>query len=426
MSRPAGLYALLALGLAAGLLGPPPSTAAVPHPVVVREEPRAGTPQLGPTDAVPHPAVYALEQAGRTMYVGGKYAALQNARQSQTYARRGLAAFDVDTGTVSTRFLPRLNGDVWAVRAFGSSVYVGGTFTNVDGLSRPGVAKLDAVTGRLDPTFSATSVRGSITDMQIVDGRLIVGGQFAKRLAALDLVTGRDTGYLDLKIAGKSNEGAGATAVYRFAVAAGELVAIGNVGTVNGQVSKRAFMVDLGAARATLAPWYYPHLQKSCRLILKLPSYLRDVDFSPDGSWFVLVSTGGVPQQGDGGLTVCDAAARFETRIASQDKPTWINYTGGDTLHSVAVTGAAVYVQGHQRWLDNKGGRDFCVPGCAPREGIGAIHPDTGRALAWNPTKTRAVGGRELYATSEGLWVGSDGKYFNGQRRYGIAFVPLS
>jgi hypothetical protein len=53
------------------------------------------------------------------------------------------------------------------------------------------------------------------------------------------------------------------------------------------------------------------------------------------------------------GTSVCDAAARFEIADKAPTAPTWINYTGGDTLHSVEVTRAATYVQGHNRWLDN-------------------------------------------------------------------------
>ena len=45
--------------------------------------------------------------------------------------------------------------------------------------------------------------------------------------------------------------------------------------------------------------------------------------------------------------------SRFETNNLSPERPTWINYTGGDSLKSVGVTSAAVYVQGHSRWLDN-------------------------------------------------------------------------
>ena len=51
---------------------------------------------------------------------------------------------------------------------------------------------------------------------------------------------------------------------------------------------------------------------------------------------------------------MCDAAARFETADqGTAIEPTWINWTGGDSLYSVAVTGVAVYVGGHMRWLDN-------------------------------------------------------------------------
>ena len=110
----------------------------------------------------------------------------------------------------------------------------------------------------------------------------------------------------------------------------------------------------------------------------------------------------------------------------SPAQPTWINYTGGDTLHSVAATGAAVYVQGHQRWLDNPDGNNFAGPGAVPREGIGAINPATGLALEWNPGKTREVGGKELFATPGGLWVGSDGERFASEYRACIAFVPLT
>ncbi len=130
-------------------------------------------------------------------------------------------------------------------------------------------------------------------------------------------------------------------------------------------------------------------------------------------------------QAGGLGTDICDAAARFETNVQQPAKPTWINYTGGDTLHSVAVTGAAVYVQGHQRWLDNPEGRNSAGPGAVPREGIGAIDPKLGTALPWNPGKTRGVGGRDLLVTQAGLWVGSDGEWFNGERRARIAFCPL-
>jgi len=45
------------------------------------------------------------------------------------------------------------------------------------------------------------------------------------------------------------------------------------------------------------------------------------------------------------------------------------------------VTGAAVCVQGHQRWLDNPYGRNSEGPVAVDRCGIGAIDPVRGTAL---------------------------------------------
>ena len=202
-------------------------------------------------------------------------------------------------------------------------------------------------------------------------------------------------------------------------------MAVGNFTSVGGQERYRAFMLTLGATSATLNGWYYRPLRNLCAAA-SIPDYMRDVDFSPDGSYFVLVSTGFVPTSGGIGRDLCDAAAKFTmTNQSDTAQPAWINYTGGDTLHSVVVTGPAVYVQGHQRWLDNPFGRDFAGTGAVERPGIGAIDPTTGRALPWNPTKDRGVGGKDLLATSTGLWVPSDGHLFAGRSHDNLAFCPL-
>jgi hypothetical protein len=135
------------------------------------------------------------------------------------------------------------------------------------------------------------------------------------------------------------------------------------------------------------------------------PSYVRGLDFSPDGKYFVVVSTGG--PKGRGGL--CDGAARFETYSRGQKiMPTWVNLTGGDSLYAVSATGPAIYVGGHQRWLDNPRGVDSRGPGAVARPGIGALDPATGRALGWNPTRTRGIGVKAFLACARGLLVGSD------------------
>jgi hypothetical protein len=346
--------------------------------VVVGANPANATPNVASG------AVYKLLQVGGTMYAGGAFSSVSTpagVSPGGTFARGNVVAFNATTGVVAS-FAPSVNGEVWAIASDGASLWIGGTFTSVNGVARRGVAKLNPATGA-------------------------------------------NTGYLNLGISGSVTSNAGPVEVYRFAVnpAGTRLVAVGNFTTVGGQTRYRAFMLTLGAT-ASLNAWYYPPLRNLCRAG-SLPDYMRDVDFSPDGSWFAVVSTGYIPQTGGVGRDLCDATARFETAVPNPTRPTWINYTGGDTLHSVAATDVAVYVQGHQRWLDNPQGADTAGPGAVSRPGIGAIHPTTGLALPWNPTKERGVGGKDLYVTSQGLWVGSDTNRIGGETRRRIALLPV-
>jgi hypothetical protein len=359
------------------------------------------------------------------MFAGGNFTQVQPADRSATYDRKDLFSFSATTGAINDLSVST-DGAIWAIAYSGGALYVGGEFTTFNGLSRRGLVKINPITGTVDTHFDA-HLNGMVTEAKIVHGQLIVGGEFGKRLKAVDLQTGANTGYLRLGITGDV-DGAGkyVPRVYRFAVNSQHtrLVAVGNFTTVRGHTRVRAFMIDLGPHSGTLDPWYYGPLRHRCAS--SRVDYLKDVDFSPDGQWFAIDSTGYVPRPGDLGVTVCDAAARFETNIARPARPTWINYTGGDTLQSITVTDAAVYVQGHNRWLDNPLGNDTCGAGCAPRRGIGAISPTTGTALAWNPTKDLGVGGKDLLLTSAGLWVASDTTTIGGEVHERLAFLPAS
>jgi len=359
------------------------------------------------------------------MFAGGHFDSIASADGATDVARENIVGFSATTGAV-VPFAPDVNGYVWAIEAKGKALYIGGSFTQVNGVSRPGLAKVNATTGQLIEGFAPSFRNGTITEIRMARGRLIVGGTYSGRLKAFDPKTGANTGYIALPVEGSVAGNAGATDVYRFAVSPSNrrLVAIGDFTSVGGAERWRAVMLNLGKNRAKVNAWSYQPLKRSCSAS-SVPNYLKDVDFSPDGSYFVLVATGFVPQVGRVGTDVCDAAARFDVGVPAPTAPAWINYTGGDTLHSVAVTGAAVYVQGHQRWLDNPEGQDSAGAGAVERPGIGALDPDTGAALGWNPGKSRAVGGKDMLVTASGLWVGSDGEYFGGELRPRIAFAPL-
>jgi hypothetical protein len=237
----------------------------------------------------------------------------------------------------------------------------------------------------------------------------------------------------------------GTTSVYDFAVnqAGDRLVAVGNFTTVNGQPRSKFFMLQLGSeAGGTLDPWYYPGFAKRCATEHpRRIANLQGVDFNPSGTAFNVAATGQIPDTsadiwyqrlGDNNkpnTTVCDGIGRFN--LNDPTKPAWINYTGGDSMWTVADTGTAVYVQGHFQYVDNPNGYASLPIGdktsgapAVRRAGIAAIDPNTGLALTWNPAVPTKTGGKALEATNDGLWVGSDSTKFGAEQHYGLAFAP--
>jgi len=423
----ARLFSAVAVAAAAITSLAPPVMGSIVYSAVVTESPSPATPHAIDDGVVANAAVHTFTQVGGVMYAGGQFHSVQNPQRNTTMVRDNLFSFDASTGH-PTGWSPNVNGTVWRTFYVAPYLYVGGDFTVADGVAERLVRyDLSSGTPVIDTSWNPQGVGRPVSDLDYVGGRLIVAGSFNNRLVALDPDTGDNTGYISLPITGSVKvNGAGPTEVWRIAVnpAGTRLVGIGNFTTVGGVSRLRAFMLDLGSTSATVDPWYYQPLVNNCRAS-SLRAQLRDVDFSPDGSYFVVAATGFLPATGGINRDICDAAARFETDIANPTRPTWINYTGGDTLHSVAATGVAVYVGGHQRWLDNPFGSNSAGPGAVSRQGIGAINPSTGKALPWNPGKTRGVGNKFIYPTSTGIWFGSDGRRFAGVVRDSIAFTPL-
>jgi hypothetical protein len=282
-------------------------------------------------------------------------------------------------------------------------------------------------TGQLDPNFNPNFNGGRISDMEMHDGRLVVAGTFARRLVALNATTGKPTTYIG-NIVGGRLPNSDAAQVFKFDISPDgqHLVAVGNFTTVDNVSRPRMFMLDLSPTGSTLSPWNYDPLSLSCSSTRRNAiAYVQDVDFAPDSSYFAVAAFGFMYQSDQRGFQICDSVSRFETADIDPISPTWINYTGGDSLKSVAVTGAAIYVQGHSRWLDNPFGRDFAGPGAVVRPGGGAVDPVTGLALEWNPVMRQQSGGYQILPTAAGVWFATDGIYFGGKYRRGIRFAPL-
>ena len=293
------------------------------------------------------------------------------------------------------------------------------------------------------PVTEFKVVPSAVTNEVVVRGsRVYIGGGFKTiksrtmtydvgHLAILDKTRGTpDTAAMNLTFAGVYNPGAtnpGTTNVKRFDVTADgtRLAVIGNFATINGLARNQVAVLDTSGPTTTLTSFATNRFDRSHSVCSRsFDTFTRDLDFSPDGSFFV-VSTTGSFGGGANANSLCDTTSRWETNQTGND-PTWIDYTGGDTSYGVAVTGDVVYIGGHMRWQNNPFQGDQAGPGAVPREGIAALDVVNGLPISWNPGRDRGVGAQALFATPQGLWVGSDTTIFNSQRRGRIAFLPLA
>jgi putative pyrroloquinoline-quinone binding quinoprotein/dockerin type I repeat protein len=181
-------------------------------------------------------SVYSFAVLGNVVYVGGEHA---------------IVAIDRSTGVpIWTKTLGGFNRHVDAVAVSGSTVYVGGDFTQIDGQTRNYLAALDAATGAItawSPNPTSTGLV-SIFELVISGDTLYVAGNFEtmdgqsrNSIAAFDTTTGSLTAWNP----NASNE------VYALAVSGTTVYAGGVFATIGGQTRLRIAALDAITGAAT-------------------------------------------------------------------------------------------------------------------------------------------------------------------------------
>lgn len=389
-----------------------------------------------PVDWTPHVLdgkVRGVATVGDTHVAVGDFTQVREQGSSTVLTRNRIFAFD-STGKISSTFVPAIQGkEIYDVipAGDGQSVYIAGAFSKVnDRANTARVARLDVTTGDIVRTFRAPSFNNRATALDLVGDKLYVSGAFTQvggvsrtLLTALDATTGADTGSLNLTFSGTWN--GGKMRVDEMTVGANNtrLVVIGNFRTVAGQTRSQIAMIDISGANAVLDSWSTTRYGTTCSR--SFDTYMWGLDAAPDGSYFAIGTTGaysGGPTSG----TLCDTVARWEFgRSGPNQQPTWIDYTGGDTVTDIEVTGSVIYAGGHFRWMNNPYASDRKGPGALKRFGLAALDPRNGLPFSWNPGRLRGWGVWGFASTDDGLWIGHDTAEVGGETHERLALMPL-
>ena len=402
------------------------------HDRLLVSNPTNGTPRI--LDGGRGDGVKAFAQIGNTMYVGGEFTQVSES-SGPTITRNHIFSFDVNTGAISNSFVPQLNGKVESIQPApdGLSVFVGGYFTTVNGQNAKRIAKISTSNGQLVGGWTANVTTGSrVMDMSISGNRLFIGGEFTKvnaqtrtNLAALDVNSGALDGSVNLTFAGVQSGTRRRIQRMDISPDGDTIVAIGNFATVNGLDRRQVVVINVGSNPASVANWQTDRYKNSCSSTFD--TYMRDVDIDPSGTYFVIATTGAFFGGATSGV-LCDTVTRWElNQSGSGLQPNWIDYSGGDSIWSVLSTGHAIYMGGHNRWMNNAFAGDSAGPGSVPRVGTAALDPLNGLPLNWTATREpRREGVFKLLATSTGVWWGSDSCCIAGERHERLAHLPVA
>ena len=309
---------------------------------------------------------------------------------------------------------------------------MGGSFTIVNSATRVGVVKLDPVAGTTVAAFKAATGGGTgVFDLDVAGSKLYMVGTFTKvrgiartRLAAVDLTTGAVDPDMVLALGGQNPAGKQTTWLKEHHIDASadgsKLMVVGDFSLVGGVPRTQVALIDLTTSPDTVANWStdrYP-FQTGYR------TYVTSVDMDPTGTYAVVGATccpvfsGSVPTQ------LGDHATRFELAPIGAVQPTWWTTTGVDTFTDVSISGSAVYVGGHFRWLNAKTASNSI--GGVSRPGLAALDPDTGIPFNWNPGRDRGYGVLDSLLTDDQLIIGHDTNVVGGEWHPRLAAFPLA
>ena len=351
--RSSGLRLMLAGVLAWGSLmavAPPASAAQLPYPAPVQgRNAKTVTSDFLPTAQIDSGVVWTVKIIGNTVYAGGSFSAARPAGSlagQNTVPRSNLLSFNLTTGQL-TSFAPTFNGQVKTLAASpdGTRLYVGGSFTLVNGQTRFNIAAFDTATGALLTTFKPPVGGSYVNAIVATDTTVYVGGllQAGNGVARKNLMAFNTSGVLlgwapttDLQVDAMVMNTSGS-----------KVIVGGRFYTVNGVVQRG--LVALSPTDGSIQPWIAPSIVKNG---------LNDGSSLSGRAGIYSLSSDGNAIYGTGWVYANAAVGNLEGAFSADPESgaiKWLEDCHGDT-YTTYSDGTNVYATGHQHDCESVGG----------------------------------------------------------------------
>lgn len=402
---------------------PPPPTGGPGHTTLVPSIPRTNVPRISTGE------IWDIEVVGSRVFIAGGFSSIQNQLPNNTTVvnQARLAAYNIDTGLIDTSFRPVFNSGVDAVEASpdGTRLYVAGSFTTVNGVTRRSIARINPTTGATVTTFTANA-NARATELAVTNTTVYAGGRFTTvngvARGALAAVNGT-TGVVDPDFVNNITGGIGTNgelAVQRLVISRDQtrLLVVHTGRQVNGQ--DRYGVALINTVTKQLLPWRTRLWEDNLQFVGGIQR-IYSGDIAPNNEYFVVGSGSGGDRP-----PINDTAIAFPIDGGDNVQPLWVSRLF-DSVYSIAISEVAVYLGGHFAWhesptapdpwpgLDDVGygtGQGLSGYGLGDavvnREHVGAINPVDGKALEWNPGSNSFEGNKHIELTARGLFTGGD------------------
>jgi hypothetical protein len=329
------------------------------------------------------------------VYLGGQFTSLRPAGDpagTGEVARNHVAAVDLTTGALLP-WDPNANGTVRAIRVVGTTVYLGGSFTNVGGTGRQRLAAVATGTGALVTTWTA-SASGEVFSLTRQNNTLFVGGSFATvdgsaraNLAAVSTSTGAILPWAPTTDA----------QVRALRLVPGNRMVVGGwFANMNGSSHHNLGAVD--SVTGATVPW-------------KDQTSYPVIGLAADAAGVYVAGAGG--------------GGNFAAFNPATGASLWQGGTNGN-VQAIGVTDGFVYLGGHfQTYCGPQHGQHTCTTP-TPRDKLLAVDAATGTLQAWNPGANSVLGVFALMGTANGdMLAGGDFTSIGLRKQQGYAqFTP--